>query len=155
MYLLLLTLTAGILLYVIRCMYRRTCGHINLNKTALKMKILAGSKSINLLIQMFIRKPDSYLIRPPSKQPTLQITGFCSPLLAVNWNNATVIEEETDQNFPFPPLIQIETLTGFIIRYMIRDNHSITLYWEFNQQRYHIPNHSASHNIEEAGRNCP
>jgi hypothetical protein len=139
-YIILLTLTACIVIYIIRGIYRKTCRHISLdNKTALKLEIQAGSKAANIMIQMFNGKPESFLVLPPTQKPTMEITGFCSPILTVNWKNARIISEEEASQFPFAPNIQTSFFMGLFLRYLLRNTHSTEIYLEFNQQRYNIP----------------
>ena len=152
--LLFIIMTAGIFAYILRTVYRQTCRHISLdNKAALKLEILSGQKSATLLIQMFNGKPDTYLIRPPSIKPTLEISGFWSPLLAFDWNDATAISEETSQHYPFPPLVHTSILTGLFIRLLIRQTYTMNLFWESNQERYNIPTQSTKSRMDATGDN--
>ena len=109
----------------------KTCRHISLdNKTALKLKTLAGSTAANITIQMFNGKPDSFLISPPTQKPTMQITGFCSSILAINWKNVNIISEEEATQFRFAPLIQ----TSFFMCLFL------VIYWEAHTAQKYISN---------------
>ena len=140
MYFLFIILIVCTLIYIIRWISRKTCRHISLdNKTALKMEIMTGSKAATILIQMFNGKPENFLVSPPTQKPTIQISGFFTPTLNINWANAKVISEEDNTTFPFQPLIEVQFLTGLFIRYLLRNAYNLTIFWEFNQTRYNIP----------------
>ena len=139
-YLLLILLLAWIIAQIFIYIYRQICRHIRLdNQTHLAMEIHHERKSVTIILQSFNGRPDKYALLMPNQTPILHVEDFCTPTLRAKWYGATVIDDDSTQHYPFPPIIRAPLFTSFMLRYILRRQYQINIFWQYNNQNYHIP----------------